>query len=426
MKKIFCNLFCLVTVLLFSACTHEEEDLFSSSSTNRADAAIESDLSILTSAEKGWLMEYYPEQNQSYGGYNLLIKFGEDGKVDVASEFYNATDVANSFYTIKQSAGIVLSFDTYNEIFHLFSDPSDPVGVGGKGFGFEGDYDFLILEATPEKVVLKGKKSSGLAVLTPMQDDWNEYITNIQEAASVMDFLKYELEINDQTIPVKVSNRTLTFTYGEEDNMISQTASFILTQTGYKFYEPVTVNGVTLNAFTFDKAKEVFTEINNENIKLIPVIPPLNEQFVNGNWFIAYSKLGEYGQIYFDYCKKNFLDTIGEEMVWSFMGSALYGEFGFNFNSSGYTGLLGYDYKLIGDKKISLQFNMSGAGDGVYYHNEVGFYYLLNPFGYDSARIFTLSTDNEKDPSYITLTEDKNPANSITLSANQINYPFKN
>lgn len=425
MKKIY-YLFCLVAAVLITACTHEEEDLFNDSSANRADVTIMANIEVLTGASNGWLMEYFPASSQEYGGYNILLKFTEDGKVTVSSELYAPTDAATSYYAVKQSAGILLSFDTYNEIFHLFSDPSDPTGIGGSGYGMEGDYDFLILEATPEKILLKGKKAGGVAVLTPMQGSWSEYISDIQAANDAMIFSKYELEMNGQTIPVTISNRTLTFTYEENGDTKSQTASFILTQTGYKLYEPIVIYEKTLGSFTFDATNELFTETNDNNIKLIPVIPPLNEQFVSGDWFIAYSKLGTYAQTYFSYCKQNYIDAIGEEIVYAFMGSALYGKFGFNFNSSGYGGLLGYDYELIGEDKISLQFNMTGEGDGVWYHNNAGFHYLLNPFGYNSARIFTLTTDNLIKPSYIILTEDSNPNNSMTLSANQINYPFRN
>lgn len=416
----------MVAAVLITACTHEEEDLFNDSSANRADATIMANIEVLTGASNGWLMEYFPASSQEYGGYNILLKFTEDGKVTVSSELYAPTDAATSYYAVKQSAGILLSFDTYNEIFHLFSDPSDPTGIGGSGYGMEGDYDFLILEATPEKILLKGKKAGGVAVLTPMQGSWSEYISDIQAANDAMIFSKYELEMNGQTIPVTISNRTLTFTYEENGDTKSQTASFILTQTGYKLYEPIVIYEKTLGSFTFDATNELFTETNDNNIKLIPVIPPLNEQFVSGDWFIAYSKLGTYAQTYFSYCKQNYIDAIGEEIVYAFMGSALYGKFGFNFNSSGYGGLLGYDYELIGEDKISLQFNMTGEGDGVWYHNNAGFHYLLNPFGYNSARIFTLTTDNLIKPSYIILTEDSNPNNSMTLSANQINYPFRN
>lgn len=428
MKKAYYILLYLVATVLTTACTHEEEDLFDSSSAARADAAVKADLEILTGATNGWLMEYFPEAQQSYGGYNVLVKFGTDGKVTVASELYNADNTATSLYSVTQSAGVVLSFDTYNDIFHLFSDPSDPTGLGGKGNGMEGDYDFLILEATAEKILLKGKKSGGLATLTPMPSNWKEYISEIQDASSTMSFKKFNLEMNGLSIPVTVSNRILTFTYEDEngDNK-SVTASYIVNTAGYKFYEPIIIAGTTLSGFNFDATNSLFTATDDENVKLVPVIPPLNEQFVTGDWFIAYSQLGAFAQKYFAYCKQNYLDTtIGEELVYAFMGSALYGSFGFNFNSSGYTGLLGYAYELIGENQITLQFNMSGEGDGVWYHNNAGFNYLLVPFGYSTPRTFTLTTDNTAAPSYITLTEEANPDNSITLFADQVNYPFNN
>ena len=51
---------------------------------------------------------------------------------------------------------------------------------------------------------------------------------------------------------------------------------------------------------------------------------------------------------------------------------------------------------------------------------------MLNVFGYNSARTFTISTDDKKAPSYILLTEDANPKNTIKLIATQTLYPFNN
>lgn len=273
MKKIYYLLY-WATVALLSACTNEEDALFDTSSALRADATIAADTKILTDATNGWIMEYFPEAQQSYGGYNLLLKFGTDGKVTVASELYDNSDMATSLYSVKQSAGIVLSFDTYNEIFHFFSDPSAPAGIGDKGKGLEGDYDFLILEATAEKVTLKGKKTGGIANLTPIKENWQEYILALQNAEEAMSFSKMQLEINEQVIPVSVSfkpKRTMTFKYSEGGNSISVVASYIQTLTGYKFYEPVEVDRITLSGFTFNAETEVFTANDNSNIKLIPV-----------------------------------------------------------------------------------------------------------------------------------------------------------
>lgn len=425
MKKIYYLLY-LVLAVTFSACTHEEEDLFAESSAERADAAIKADLEVLTSPTNGWLMEYFPATMQEYGGYNMIMSFGTDGKVKVASEIASPDLTLTSLYSIKQSAGTILSFDTYNDIFHAFSDPSAPLG-GDNGYGFEGDYDFLILEATAEKVVLKGKKTGGYAILTPMQGDWAAYITSIHESEASMNFPKYELQLDGQSIGVSISYRTLTFSYKDADgNALSQTASYIVTPTGYKFYEPIEINGKVISGFTYDASNIKFNELADASIVMVPIIPPINEQFVNGDWFVAYSQLGAFGQTYFAYCKKNYLDALGEELQYAFMGSMLYGSFGFNFSSSGYQGLLGYDYELIGENQIAMGFNFTGQGNGVWYYNNAGFHYLLNPFGYSSPRVFTLTYDDLANPTYITLTEDANPNNSITLFKAQIFYPFNN
>ena len=79
--------------------------------------------------------------------------------------------------------------------------------------------------------------------MTPMNGSWNEYLTAIQAADGAMIFSKYKLEMGGQEIPVSISYRTLTFTYEEDGNVVSKTGSFIVTQTGYKFYEPIVVNG---------------------------------------------------------------------------------------------------------------------------------------------------------------------------------------
>jgi len=424
MKKIY-YLFGLIAVMMVSACTHEEEDLFDSSSADRADATIEAYTDVLTGAENGWVMEYYPEMQQKYGGYNTLVKFGKDGKVTVSSDIYAATDAATSLYSVKQSAGVMLSFDTYNQIFHFYSDPSDPSGLGGAGYGMEGDYDFLILEATPEKVILKGKKSGNVAVMTPISGSWEDYITEIQAMESVMYCRKFTMTVSGMEIFVSKSQRTLTLSYEVDGEATSQNVPYIVTPVGMKFYAPVKVNGVEFADLIYDASTDAFVS-STPGVTMVKILPTVNELFVEGDWFIAYSRLGEFAKPYFDKVK-DMEDRLGEVLQYAFMGTMLSesGTFGFNFISSGYGGVLHFKYQLIGDNQIALQFAMTGEGDGVWYHNE-GMAYALMPFGYNSARLFTLTTDDMRNPSYITLTEDGNPANTMTLFAAQITFPFDN
>lgn len=425
MKKLY-YLICMVTVAIMASCNNEEESLFDQSSANRADASIKESMEVLTSAENGWLMKYFPAYQQEYGGYNLILSFGKDGKVKVANELAEPDDVVESYFSIKQSAGTILSFDTYNDLLHAFSDPSAPLG-GSKGYGLEGDYDFSIMSASAEKVVLKGRKTEGYAILTPLPTGtaWSSYIEKIYEVESKMTFNKYGLKIDGQEIDVLPSNRTLTFVTEENGEEVSILASYIVTPEGFEFYEPVIVYGHEISGFKVSDYEE-FEETNNSDIVLFPVIPPINEQFVNGEWFIAYSNLGTLGQAYWNYVKSG-LAAIGEELYYAYLANES-GGFGLQFGSFDGSGLYGgslfFNYTLIGDDQITLQFAMTGAGDGVWYHNNANFAYALFPFGYSTANTFTLTTDDIKSPSYIVLTDNNNANNVITLTKSEVIWPF--
>jgi hypothetical protein len=431
MKKIY-YLFTLFTVALsLTSCLHEEEDLFGDSSANRADAAIAEYTKVLTEqGSSGWIMEYFPADG-AYGGYTVLMSFDANGNVTVASDITDEhpDSVFTSYYKMKQSAGIVLSFDTYNDIFHYFSDPADPSGLGGSGYGMEGDYDFLIVKATPDSVILKGKKGGTYSTLLPMKNNWTDYIKSVQDMQAATVFPAVQLEIGGEIYPITKSSRTLSFSYvNTAGEAVSVTMPYIVTPTGYKLYKPIDVNGTILKAFTYDVVNNIFTEESNSSVLLRPIVPPLNQQFVTGQWFFAYSELGPWTQTYFAATNAKLTSAaVGEEMQYGFVGANFYPNyFGFNFNSSGYTGSLGLDYTLEGENKVTLVFNFTGMGDGVWYHNNADFHYILNTLGYNSARTFTLSTDNLNNPSWILMTEDANQNNWLRLYAAPVYYPFDN
>ena len=64
-----------VSVLSAQSCLKDQADVFDSSSSERLQAYIEQTREILTSNEKGWIMEYYPGSGQSKGGYAYYLAF---------------------------------------------------------------------------------------------------------------------------------------------------------------------------------------------------------------------------------------------------------------------------------------------------------------------------------------------------------------
>jgi hypothetical protein len=159
MKHIIKFLFLALWIALFTGCNSQEENLFGDSSANRISATLNANKVILCAPVNGWIMEYYPSATQQYGGYNIWVNFSSDGSVSAMSEIYGTGINSISSYSLKQSDGPILSFDTYNQVMHYFSDPANPDKIGKNGKGMEGDFEFTILSAKANEVILKGKHS---------------------------------------------------------------------------------------------------------------------------------------------------------------------------------------------------------------------------------------------------------------------------
>lgn len=260
----------LLGLFTFASCSPEVDDLFDQTAAKRIDETIAQDLAVLRGAANGWVMEYYPSKDLAYGGYTMLVSFGEDGKADISCDLFTADKVSSGEYEVKQSAGPMLTFDTYNEVFHFFSEPANPLGIGRTGEGMAGDYEFLILEATPEKVVLKGKKTGIKAVMTPLSSSqtWVEYLTAVRLTARKAYPAAYDVKIGGEvayTVRQYLHLFTLVNLDGSEVGM-----PFVYTPDGIKFYEPITIGGVEVQSMTWNDSEMAYTS-NNVTIAAQPL-----------------------------------------------------------------------------------------------------------------------------------------------------------
>ena len=212
MKK-FIYLVVLICSFGLAGCTSETESLFEGTSADRIEKELEEAKEVLVSAPNGWLMEYYPSSQLLYGGYNVLASFTEDGNVTISADIVDASQKATSFYKLKEQAGPVLTFDTYNEIFHFFAEPNSGIGATGTGMG--GDYEFTVMSASNEEVVLKGKKTGNYIRMTPLQESvtWEAYLTSIAEAEALVKYSQFKYKVNGEEFVGTKSYRTLSFSY---------------------------------------------------------------------------------------------------------------------------------------------------------------------------------------------------------------------
>lgn len=185
MKKSFAILLSAALFAGFTSCDNEQEDIFDETAAHRLNHALEEYQGYLSSAENGWVMEYFANNNEA--GYPILMKFDAAGSVTMAGKNAVATGgkymEQKSLYELIADNGPVLTFDTYNNILHAFSNPEDDPNTDNneQGLGHEGDYEFVIYEATADYFHFKGKKY-GLDIYMyklPADMVWEEYYENI-------------------------------------------------------------------------------------------------------------------------------------------------------------------------------------------------------------------------------------------------------
>lgn len=425
MKKIFNLLFISLAILIYSSCTPEEDDLFDKSSAQRIEEAIKTYTDVLTSAPNGWLMEYYPSSSQQYGGYTILVSFDKNGSANIASEVFNADKKTTSTYVLKQSAGVILSFDTYNEVMHFFSNPANPAGIGTNGKGMEGDFEFNIHKATQDSVVMIGRKTKSKIVMTPLAQDvvWKDYLKEIQAADETMYFPSYNYIAGNIEATVSVSYRNLAITYEEEGTEITVQAPYIVTPTSFKLYETLNIGGINVNELIYKgQSGEHFEFISTDGKALLNgFIPPINETLATGDWYFAYSQLGSYGKQCWDAVKQGLLS---ENEILYYVNiqngtQLIFGSLPIGADQY-YKGILGLDYELQGNNEIKFQFNGNVDSNGDYYFTNVpGFESILYPL----LSVFELTTDNIKNPTIITMVDKEEPTNVITLQKSPVYYP---
>lgn len=400
MKKIYNILFVLLAGLSFVACTNEVDDVFDKSSAERIQEAINADMKMLVDAPNGWLMEYYGASK--YGGYNMFVKFNADNTVTAANEFFDEGTRATSHFKLEQSQGVLLSFDEYNEIFHIFSDPDNMLQVGDKGKGFEGDFEFRVIKAEADRFELQGKKHGQKIVMTRLAEDfnWDNYFKKVEDMENLLSYKTYAIDFGGEApLTIVKNNRTFTYHDAETDNDV--VIPFIVTDQGLKFKKPIVIGTDSITMLT--PAADETWKTDGKGWTVNYVLPTLVEQLTDPNtfWSFKKGKMSKKAAAYFAEAEKASASE-GEDVKFIAFGvnpNAANLGWGVFFRSGNYMGMLLPEVTPIDGTHLAL--TMKGYdGNGQYYYN-IGYKYITNGI---LRGTFELSTDNPKNPSYIRLT----------------------
>lgn len=448
MRKISYIFALLVAFIAFNACTDEVDNYFDESAPERASQTVAEVKKVLQDAPNGWRMEYYG--SLTYGGYNVLCQFKGDS-VLMASENAGKNHEAgfddngklitvSSHYTLDQSMGVILSFDTYNKVFHYFSDPKND-DYGDAGTGFNGDFEFRVVSATSEKVVLQGRKHGDRIIMYPMQsNDWAQYLKDVENTKTYMASSSYTLMAGSDTLAT-VSQygdyHSLAFYYADSTGTNKGYAyPYVVTPQGYQFYDTVDVKGhtfTTLSKDYFDNTDERFYPQGDSTICLVTVVPPVVDAFESGQWFFAYSKVGPSSEQAWDDFKEALKKADnGKEatLYWAFIGT-YNDKFGFHAQAGSdyiYVELSIREPNETGDE-IALQYNRNSPTNKAaqVFMKSYKLTPILKTFSAVNNKFrIKLETDNPRKPTYMKLVSVEEPDKVIELSATGVNYPFEN
>lgn len=166
-----------------SSCSREEDEIFDKSAADRLTEAQENYYNILCSAPNGWEMLYFASGSEQ--GYNFLMKFEQGDKVTIAARNVNTGDAyteETSAFDVIADDGPVLTFNTYNTLFHRYSDPQpDGSGEANLGSGSDGDYEFKIMSGTADMIYMRGKKHGVEIYMYPLdaETSWTQYFDEV-------------------------------------------------------------------------------------------------------------------------------------------------------------------------------------------------------------------------------------------------------
>lgn len=254
----------LVLSICALSCAPNQVDYFGQTASSRMQEALDKARTALFSAEQGWKVEYFT----GVGGYNYMLKFVEFNEAGVQVDSVIATSelaagaLEGSYFRLTNDNGPTLSFDTYNSILHKFATPSS-----SEYQAYGGDFEFIILSASPDEIVLKGKRSGLVTKMYPLEEEDGTMTQYAQKMALLSeDFLVLSATgfINEirAYLEFDLTNHLVVFYHYKEgtdeidDANIEGEAPFIVTDYGIKFEHEITVFDYPISEIAYNKATQ--------------------------------------------------------------------------------------------------------------------------------------------------------------------------
>lgn len=391
MKKLKYIPIAVCGMLVLQSCFKDDKDLFSVPASERLEARMNQTQDSLTASPYGWVMDYYPDQTKTSGGYTYVMEFKEDSHASVGYELAKPDERKESIYEMVADEGPVLIFNTYNEYMHHFATPSssDYQGLGG-------DYEFIIMDIQPGYIKTKGKKSKNIMTMYRLDIPSEEYLTQRTET---------EKWITNPIVKLTGGNNSLKFTqvinkhvYTQEDKTKQP---FVFTNKGLRLMRPITIDNVQVQNFVLSENKDHLVSTTNDHIIMKgELVSWMLENTANRSkkYNISRSKVGGGIEMLYD----AFIESLKKENKRTLLN------FAFLHNSNDYalyiqvkqgsTKYSAYYYfdVIQQEQEETIKLKYKGLGENISSENPNAEAFLNNElkalFGYIGNQVFTVSS----------------------------------
>ena len=344
----------------------------------RTQQAISETVSKLEGHDGYWRLTYYPDTKRAYGGYSMYVQF-KDGRVTALSEL--STTSTNSTYSVKNIDMPTLAFDTRSNVLHHFITSTEYFR-NARG----GDFELLLMGQRGDSILLQGRKYRNMMSLVPMTTDPATEIAALQAMATKFqgkNFAPVSIgTAGSVSFRLNPTYRQLEYTPSSGDVTMTQKMAFAYTTEGLRFYEPITIGGVTISGFRLSSDGTSVTSIEG-NVTTTVVSLPLD--FVNKS-YVAYLKADSAADDLVSYFKR--VNSTLYRNRQARMSARTY--FGVNTAADQTAGLVGNDTKVASFLTMPIYENADGSYTRLSY--EVDFV----PVGDDPTQVDIIARDGNE------------------------------
>lgn len=424
---------------LLGACS-EEDKVFDESPAERTSLVMKEALKVLQAQTNGWEMIIFPSDDQWYGGYTSFVLFGSDGVATTATELQaDPSTRTRGLYSVDNSNGPTLNFDTYNKGIHAYSEPASEYFTESQNLGADGDYSFTIVSYSAEEVVLRGVRSGAYARLRPLaSSDWTPLLRAYKNSSQNNYLPTAKLTIDGETIAgaKMTKKRHLEFEY----KGTSYELPFRYTDSGIQLYEPTQIGSTRVQTFRNEGTSRLPVLTDESGAVKISFEADYASLLVNEVWmYSTVNASGRFARAITEYntylntgfggrinTARIFFGLIGGELI--VYASQIY----ISATAPVYAGQVNFTHERISNNEIKISYDedASKAGDGGFnglmmQHRNVqmigaGFSNIGQVETFNdpdkNGRTFTITAEEgTARPSWIRLQDKSDPQNYIRL-----------